>query len=224
MKDGIVLIDKPIDWTSFDVVAKIRGILKKETGLKMPKVGHTGTLDPKATGLMIVVVGKYTKRAQEFSKMDKSYRAELILGATSSTDDSEGEITQKNDQIPSESDVEVALNKFVGDISQVPPAFSAIKIDGKRAYKLARDGKQVEIEPRKVTIYQISDIEYTYPKLSFEVSVSSGTYIRSIARDLGEELGVGAYLSGLRRTTVGKYDISQAIEVAEFSVDSILTD
>lgn len=221
MKDGIALIDKPLGWTSFDVVAKVRGVLKKETGLKKPKVGHTGTLDPQATGLLIIVVGKYCKRAQEFSKLDKRYGAELILGQTSSTDDNEGEKTKISEHIPKESEVRQTLNKFIGHIQQVPPAFSAIKIDGQRAYKMAREGKIVEIEPRSVNILSIENVVYKYPILSFDVEVSSGTYIRSLARDIGEDLGTGAYLSGLRRLTVGKYNLKDSISIEDFSLDAI---
>jgi tRNA pseudouridine55 synthase len=221
MKDGIVLIDKPLGWTSFDVVAKIRGILKKETGLKMPKVGHTGTLDPQATGLLVIVVGKYCKRAQEFSKLDKEYQAELTLGYTSSTEDNEGEKTKISDKVPGVQELEDALNKFVGTIQQTPPAFSAIKIDGQRAYKLARDGKQVEMKSREVQIIYINNLKYDYPKVCFDVKVSSGTYIRSLARDIGNRLETGAYLSGLRRTTVGDFGINNAIRVEEFNGEKV---
>ena len=222
--DGIVLIDKPKGWTSFDVVAKIRGQLKRETGLKKPKVGHTGTLDPLATGLLIIVTGSYCKRASEFSKLDKVYEAELILGQTSSTDDDEGEKFKKSDHQPSLEEVQTVLNTFVGEQMQLPPAFSAIKIDGKRAYKLAREGKEVIIEPRPVKIYELHGVTYDYPKVSLTVNVSSGTYIRSLARDIGEKLGTGAFLSGLRRTSVGDYKIKDAIAIEAFSSAKIHTD
>lgn len=208
--DGILLIDKPAGWTSHDVVARVRSLLKKEAGHKV-KVGHTGTLDPFATGLLVLVTGSYTKRAGEFSKLDKVYEAELTLGATSSTGDLEGEISKKSTHRPGRAEVDSVLNKFIGEIEQVPPAFSAIKVDGQRAYKLARQGKEVEIEPRKIKIYGISDVKYDYPKLSFTCEVSSGTYIRSLAADIGESLGTGAYLSALRRTQVGELDIKDAI-------------
>jgi tRNA pseudouridine55 synthase len=157
--DGYLLIDKPAGWTSHDVVAKVRNILKKEAGHKV-KVGHTGTLDPFATGLLILMVGSYTKRAAEFSKLDKTYEAELVLGKVSSTGDPEGEITQKSDKVPTQEDVNSTLEEFTGEIEQTPHKFSAMKIDGQRAYKLAREGKEVKIEPRKVTIYSIKDVEY----------------------------------------------------------------
>ncbi len=234
------MVDKPAGWTSFDVVAKVRSILQQakspelrvhSKGQKLTaigsqlsalspkvKVGHTGTLDPAATGLLILVVGKYTKRAGQFSKLDKTYEAELTMGATSSTGDIEGEITPKSSRKPTKKAVEAVLSTFLGEISQTPPVYSAVKIGGQRAYKLARAGKTVEIEPRKVTIYSISDIRYEYPKLSFTTSVSSGTYIRSLAADIGAKLGTGAYLSSLRRTEVGDFKIDEAL--ASDKVDS----
>lgn len=218
--DGILLVDKPAGWTSFDVVAKVRGIIKHETGQKQ-KIGHTGTLDPMATGLLILVLGKYTKRATEFSKMDKTYQAGLTLGAISTTGDTEGDITQKSAQPPSESAVRATLNTFLGEISQIPPQYSAIKIGGQPAYKAARAGKTVDIEPRQVKIYEISEVVYQYPKLSFTCKVSSGTYIRSLAADIGEKLGTGAYLSALRRTQVGKYSLSQAIKLDSMNLEFI---
>jgi tRNA pseudouridine55 synthase len=209
---GYLLLDKPTGWTSHDVVAKIRSVLKKETGQKV-KVGHTGTLDPFATGLLIIVIGDYTKRAAEFSKLDKTYEAELTLGSISTTGDPEGEITKKSDKKPSKQEIEEVLNSLVGEIEQVPHKFSAMKIDGQRAYKLARAGKEVALEPRKVTIYSIENTKYEYPKLSFACRVSSGTYIRSLAEDIGAKLGTGAYLSNLRRIEVGNHSINEAIAI-----------
>src|SRR3990167_10861683 len=209
--DGILLIDKPKGWTSFDVVAKVRSMLRqsqsptaqqsnsqwlgdKETkGLSThaPKVrvGHTGTLDPLATGLLVLVVGSSTKRAQQFSKLDKTYEAELTLGTTSDTGDSEGKKHKVSSKKPSPNEVTAALNKFKGKTSQTPPAYSAVKVDGQRAYKLARADKKVEISPRDVNIYEIQNTEYKYPKLHFTARVSSGTYIRSLAADIGQQLG-----------------------------------
>ncbi len=212
--NGILLIDKPIGWTSHDVVAKVRGLLKAQTGGKI-KVGHTGTLDPVATGLLVLVVGSYTKQAGEFSKLDKTYVAELTLGSVSTTADSEGEITPKSTSKPGEAETQTALDKFIGEIEQTPPKFSAIKVDGQRAYKLARAGKEVQMEPRQIKIYSIKNVKYDYPKLSFETEVSSGTYIRSLAQDIGTELGTGAYLSALCRTKVGKLDIKNAQKIGE---------
>lgn len=219
--DGIVLIDKPKGWTSFDVVAKIRGMLKPATGLKRPKVGHTGTLDPLATGLMVVVSGKHTKRAEEFSKLDKVYETTMILGQTSTTGDNEGEKTHVSSDVPTEVAVQAALEAFKGEISQVPPVFSAIKVNGQRAYDLARKGKEVVLEPRQVTIYEISDVMYAYPEVKFTVKVSSGTYIRSLVQDIGTRLGTGAYMSDLRRTKVGDFDIKDSIQIPEFTPEHL---
>jgi len=216
--NGILLVDKPAGWTSHDVVAKVRSQLKKKTGQKV-KVGHSGTLDPFATGLLVLLIGSYTKKAGEFSKLDKTYEAELILGQSSTTSDPEGEITKFSTHRPSQEEVRQALNKFIGEIRQTPHAFSAIKVDGQRAYKLARAGKEPNLEPRKVTIYGIENVKYDYPKLSFTTSVSSGTYIRSLAEDIGRELGTGAYLSALRRTKVGDFTLSSALN--ELTKDSI---
>jgi tRNA pseudouridine55 synthase len=214
--DGILLVDKPQGWTSHDVVAKVRGILKAEAGQKI-KIGHTGTLDPMATGLLILVVGSYTKKAGEFSKLDKTYAAEVTLGAVSTTADAEGEIIQKSAHRPGREQVDEVLSTFVGETQQVPPAFSAIKVDGRRAYKSARAGQEVKLEPRAVTIYEITEVEYDYPILKFTAKVSSGTYIRSLAVDIGEALGTGAYLSALRRTQVGEFDIKTASKIEDLT-------
>lgn len=208
--NGILLIDKPSGWTSFDVVAKVRGVIKRETGLKKPKVGHTGTLDPLATGLLVLVVGKYTKKVPELSKADKTYEVTMKLGETSTTGDEEGEKSYASDKKPSKEAVLAALAKFKGEIEQIPPAYSAIKVNGQRAYKLARAGKDVVIEPRRVTIYDISDITYDYPFVKFTAKVSSGTYIRTLVEDIGKTLGTGAYMTALRRTRVGQFAIGQA--------------
>jgi tRNA pseudouridine55 synthase len=204
--EGILLVDKPAGWTSHDVVAKVRSILSKGAAEKV-KVGHTGTLDPMATGLLILVVGSYTKRAAEFSKLDKTYEAEITLGANSTTADAEGEISPVNDHQPSNAEVAAVVGSFIGRIEQVPPAYSAIKVGGQRAYILARAGKNLEIEPRKITIYELKLTRYEYPRLYVTARVSSGTYIRSLAEDIGQKLG---YLSALRRTQVGPYDVNKA--------------
>ncbi len=224
----MLLIDKPVGISSFGVVAKVRGIWRndlREQGesIKKAKVGHTGTLDPMASGLMILVLGSYTKRAQEFSKLDKVYEAELTLGATSSTDDLEGDITAMSDQQPTLEEVNQVVKSFIGEIEQVPPIYSAIKIDGQRAYKLARKGREVTMQPRQVSIFSIAELEYDYPKLKFRVHVSSGTYIRSLARDIGEKLGTGAYLSALRRTKVGAYELKDAVDFDTSSLTVQLT-
>lgn len=218
--NGLLLIDKPMDWSSFDVVAKVRGIVRAQTGLKRPKVGHCGTLDPKATGLLLIVVGSYCKRAQEFSGLDKSYDATLRLGAYSTTGDREGEKTQQNvTHIPTEDDIRAALQSFTGPISQVPPAYSAVKVGGKRAYALARAGKSVQLEPRVVIIHQNQLLQFDYPWLDLRCSVSAGTYIRSLAEDIGSQLGTGAYLHDLRRTSVGPYQLEDALTVDSLQQD-----
>ncbi len=219
--DGIVLIDKPSGWTSFDVVAKLRGILKSQTGLKKVKVGHTGTLDPLATGLMILVVGSYCKRAQKFSKLDKTYEVEMKLGMTSNTGDEEGDKVVVSDKKVEDKTLTEAVKRYIGSLSQIPPSYSAIKIDGKRAYQLAREGKAVVIEPRNVTIYDIREVAYDYPMVKVVCDVSSGTYIRSLVSDIGESLGVGAYMTNLRRTKVGDFTLGDAVTVESFSVDQV---
>lgn len=211
--DGLILIDKPKGWSSFDVVAKVRGGIKAATGLKKPKVGHTGTLDPLATGLMLIVVGNYCKRADEFSKLDKTYEVTMRLGQNSSTGDEEGEKTIISTQEPNNKDVKQTVEQFVGSISQIPPIHSAIKVNGQRAYKLARAGKEVVLEPRIVEIFDIKDLKYDYPEIRFLAHVSSGTYIRSLVHDIGERLGTGAYMSGLRRTSVGKWKLEEAVTI-----------
>lgn len=220
--DGILLIDKPSGWTSFDVVAKIRGQIKREIGLKKPKVGHTGTLDPLATGLLIIVVGSYCKRASEFSKLDKTYEVTMKLGQTSTTGDEEGEKTIISDTRPTKEAIGAALKRFTGEISQTPPIYSAIKVDGQRAYKLAREGKEVKLEPRTVTVHSITDVEYAYPEVRFTAKVSSGTYIRSLVEDIGKELGTGAYMNNLKRTEVGKFTIDDAQSLENLDLEKLL--
>jgi tRNA pseudouridine55 synthase len=209
--DDVVLVDKPADWTSFDVVAKIRGYLRAQTGTKKVKVGHGGTLDPFATGLLIVLVGNACKRADTLLKLDKTYEFTATLGKTSTTGDTEGEIVTSPGINPvSEQAVQEVLRQFTGEISQTPPAFSAIKIGGKRAYDLARAGKAVVIEPRNVTVYSLELVSYAWPELQCRAVVSSGTYIRTLAEDIGAALGVGGYCSRLRRTGAGEYSIIDA--------------
>ena len=220
--DGILLIDKPKEWTSFDVVAKIRGLVRAETGQKKPKVGHAGTLDPLATGLLIVLVGNMTKKQDDFMKKDKVYDVTLKLGVASTTGDEEGEKTVISDKQPSLSDAEAALEAFVGEQYQTPPQFSAVKVDGQRAYKLARKGKEVKIEPRKFNIYSITEVKYDYPTVQFTCKVSSGTYIRSLVTDIGEKLGTGAYMTDLRRTQIGDFSVSDAKDITDESLLSFL--
>lgn len=227
-RDDIVLIDKEPSWTSFDVVAKIRGMIRgryQKQGVtptkRQLKVGHTGTLDPFATGLVIILLGDACSRSDEFLKLDKVYEATIKLGETSTTGDPEGEITHISDMQPIQSDAETALKQFVGEITQVPPAFSAIKINGQRAYKLAREGKEVEIPSRQVTVHSIELLEYNYPELRIRTHVSSGTYIRTLAEDIGKALGTGAYCTALRRTKVGNYDLVDAKTISEINIDNL---
>jgi tRNA pseudouridine55 synthase len=212
---GILLVDKPQTWTSFDVVNYVRRMVAGIEGKKPKntKVGHTGTLDPLATGLLVLLVGKeYTRRATELTKLDKTYEVTMKLGQTSTTGDEEGEKTAVSDTVPSLEAVQKALDAFQGDIMQVPPAFSAMKIDGKRAYQLAREGKAVVLEARPVTIYQNQLTSYEYPYVRFTSDVSSGTYVRSLVEDLGKMLETGSYMSDLRRTKVGQFSIENAIQ------------
>jgi tRNA pseudouridine55 synthase len=217
MTDGILLIDKPAEMTSFGVVARVRRVLTQAAGKKV-KVGHTGTLDPFATGLMIIVVGKECKNAGHYTKQDKVYEATIRLGQTSSTGDPEGEITEVSDTVPSREAVEKAVAGFTGEIRQRPPIFSAIKINGQRAYKLARAGVEVEIPERTVTVHSLEITDYTYPNLKIRTHVSSGTYIRSLAADIGTSLGTGAYCTQLRRTSIAQWDIGSAQTLADFGV------
>jgi len=219
MENGILLIDKPAGMTSFGVVARVRRVLSTQQGKKV-KVGHTGTLDPFATGLMIIVVGKECKNAGLYSKLDKVYEATIHLGQTSTTGDPEGEITDVSDIIPTQTDVNRVLGKFMGEITQRPPIYSAIKVNGERAYKLARAGKQVEIPERKDTIYSLELIDYKYPELRMRTHVSSGTYIRTLAEDIGSALGTGAYCTDLRRISISKWDVAKSQTLESLGVYS----
>lgn len=208
-EDDVLLIDKPAGITSFGVVARVRRRLSEQLG-KKAKVGHTGTLDPFATGLMIIVTGKECRNAMQYSKLDKEYEATIRLGQTSTTGDPEGEITNVSTDIPSEEAVKAALEQFKGEITQRPPMFSAIKINGRRAYDLARKGEVVEMPERQVTVFSLDLIEYTYPNIRIRVHVSSGTYIRTLAEDIGGVLETGAYCSELRRTKVAEWSVEDA--------------
>jgi len=203
--------------TSHDVVNRVRRVVGER------KVGHGGTLDPNATGLLIVGVGRAaTKRLGEIAqKTKKSYEAEIILGEERDTDDVEGRIVKKNEkEKPSKNNVEAVLKELTGEIEQIPPTFSAIKMDGKKAYELARKGKEVKMEVRKVTVYKSELADYQYPVLRVVFEVSSGTYIRALARDIGRKLGCGAYLVNLRRTQIGKFKIVQAVSLEGLDKDN----
>lgn len=214
-EDSVLLIDKPAGITSFGVVARVRRHLSQQAWHKV-KVGHTGTLDPFATGLMIIVTGKECRNAGNYSKLDKVYEATIRLGQTSSTGDPEGEIADISDKVPTRDEVEAALERFVGDITQRPPMYSAIKINGQRAYKLARKGEVVEMPERIVKVFSLDLIDYTYPNLNIRVHVSSGTYIRTLSEDIGIALGTSAYCSELRRTQIAEWDVGEARPVSEY--------
>jgi tRNA pseudouridine55 synthase len=238
--DQVLLIDKPAGITSFGVVARVRRQLSEQVGHKV-KVGHAGTLDPFATGLMVILTGKMTKQASEYTKLDKVYQATIRLGETSTTGDPEGVIASSSPSViasaakqssnellttgsrrlrprddegtmtaPDQKTVEKVLKTFLGEITQTPPIYSAIKINGQRAYKLARQGKTPEMPARKVTIYEIELIKYNYPDLIIRAHCSSGTYIRTLAEDIGAKLGLGAYTTALRRLKIGDFKIEDA--------------
>lgn len=236
MDEKILLIDKPAGITSFGVVAQVRkkfsglagtvevvgkdGVVRKKR--KKVKVGHAGTLDPFATGLLVVLVGKATKRATEFLKLDKEYVATVRLGMVSSTGDVEGELEPSAAPVlmaPSRKEVEEVVQRFTGEIEQTVPRYSAVSINGQRAYKLARAGKVVEMPRRRVKIYELEILRYEWPELEIRCKVSSGTYIRALGEDIGKALGVGGYLTALRRTQVGKYRIEEAKKLEELVVE-----
>lgn len=205
-RSAVLLIDKPYGWTSHDVVAKLRRLL----GIR--KIGHAGTLDPMATGLLVLALGQATRLLQFLSGMDKDYEGEATFGATSDTYDALGTLTiTPSAKLPTTEELDRAAAAFRGDIQQIPPAHSAIKIGGRRAYDLARAGQAVEIKPRSVRIERLDILDYHAPAAKFFATVSSGTYIRSIAHDLGQSLGCGAYLSALRRTRVGHFRVEDAV-------------
>ncbi|MBT2620194.1 MULTISPECIES: tRNA pseudouridine(55) synthase TruB [Chryseobacterium] len=214
LEGHIFLLDKPLDWTSFQAVNKMKYKLKSEFNLpKKFKIGHAGTLDPRATGLLIVCTGKFTKRIPEIQDAPKEYWTEIKIGVqTESYDTEKPEILHQDISNISEEQIKEALQKFIGEIDQKPPVFSAIKIDGKRAYNLARAGEEVEMKSRKTTVFYIENIEINLPLVSFTVGCSKGTYIRSLAHDIGQELNVGAYLTQLRRTKIGEYKIEDATD------------
>lgn len=207
----VILIDKPIYWTSFDVVRKIRNTIR------IKKVGHAGTLDPLATGLLIVCTGKFTKRINEYMAKEKEYTGSFTLGATTETYDLESEPGNFHPlETISEEQIKTTTSHFIGEIFQVPPAHSAIKIAGKRVYELARKGQEVKLNPRKILISEFEILKIELPEVHFRVTCSTGTYIRSLAHDFGKELGCGAYLSSLRRTRIGEFQVINAHTVEKF--------
>jgi tRNA pseudouridine55 synthase len=207
----ILLINKPLRWTSFDVVKKIRNLVK------IKKVGHAGTLDPLATGLLIICTGKFTKKINEYMSQEKEYTGTFTLGATTPTYDLESEPGNfRSTANISDDAIIAATKKFIGSILQIPPAHSAIKVDGKRVYELARKGEEVKLEPRKIFIKEFDIEKIEIPVVHFRVVCSTGTYIRSLANDFGEELGCGAYLSSLCRTRIGAFTITDAMNIESF--------
>jgi tRNA pseudouridine55 synthase len=204
----VLLIDKPREWTSFDVVNKLC------YKLKIKKIGHAGTLDPLATGLLIICAGKMTKKIEEFVGLEKEYTGTFVLGSTTPSFDLETEVTKVADvNHLSASTIKEATQKFTGIIDQVPPAHSAIRIGGKRAYELARKGEEAVLKPRQVEIKEFEIMRINLPTIAFKIVCSKGTYIRSLARDFGEALGVGAYMSSLQRTRIGPYKLENALQV-----------
>lgn len=212
---GLLLIDKPLGITSFDVIRALR----RQTGVR--KIGHAGTLDPLASGLMLMLFGSACKQAERFTKLDKRYVAQITLGANSSTGDGEGEKIPVSEAVPTLTEVEAGLVALTGDIMQTPSMYSAIKINGKEAYKRARAGETVVMPSRQVTIYENVLIKYDYPVIELSSKVSSGTYIRTLAEDLGKMLGTGAYLSGLVRTKVGEYALNQAVKLDVATAENV---
>lgn len=210
--DKVLLVDKPLEWTSFDVVKKLR------YALKVKKIGHAGTLDPLATGLLILCTGKKTKEIEGYQGMEKEYTGEIVIGKRTPSYDLETEIEEvmNTDHITPE-DISRVVEQFQGEISQTPPIFSAVKVNGERAYKRARKGKETKLEPRKVTIHKFEMTRIAPDRFSFVVVCSKGTYIRSLANDVGEALGTGAYLAALRRTRIGDFHVDNASTIEDLT-------
>ena len=212
----ILLINKPYTWTSFDVVGKMRTLIRKHTGIRKIKIGHAGTLDPLATGLLILCTGRFTKRIDEFQGLEKEYTGTFRLGATTPSFDLETEVDNLYPgDLPEESLIMAAAQLFTGEQDQVPPQFSAVKVDGKRAYKSARQDIQVEILPRRINIPAFEITRIALPDADFRIACTKGTYIRSLARDFGNHLGCGAHLTALCRTRIGSYYLRDAFEMAD---------
>ena len=213
----IILIDKELNWTSFDVVSKLRNSIKKKLDLKKIKVGHAGTLDPLATGLLIICTGKMTKRIDEFSCLNKTYTGKITIGSTTPSYDLETKpnVYYPTDHVNDEL-IQNTAKKFIGKILQKPPIFSAVKKDGVRLYKFARKGVDVKVEKREITIHNLTITSINFPEIEFSVCSIKGTYIRSLANDYGKELGSGAHLSELRRTSIGEYSVDKAYKLMSF--------
>lgn len=218
-KEGqVLLFDKPLNWTSFQLVNKVRWLIRQKFKLKKIKVGHAGTLDPLATGLLIICTGKFTKRIIEFQNQEKEYTGSITLGATTPSYDLE---TQPDKEYPTdhltEEKIKEATRYFTGEIDQFPPVFSAIKKDGKRLYDFARNGEEVEIASRKVTVPEFEITNIKLPVINFRVVCSKGTYIRSLANDFGKSLESGGYLSELRRTKIGNFKVEDSLNIDSFA-------
>lgn len=220
----ILLIDKELGWTSFDAVNRVRNIIQKKINKKI-KVGHAGTLDPLATGLLIICTGKYTRKITDFQELDKKYTGSMVIGASTPSFDLETRVEKSNPPLQELPDIQV-LNEltksFIGEVSQIPPVFSAMKVKGERSYNLAREGREVELSPRiiKINSFKIPasrSIEEGIFELDFEIHCGKGTYIRSMAKDFGQVLGTGAYLSALRRTGIGEFNVKESQKIEEFS-------
>lgn len=213
----VILIDKPLNWTSFQVVNKIRWIIKNTFGLKKIKVGHAGTLDPLASGLLILCTGKMTKQIEQFMGQEKEYVGTFSLGATTPSYDLETEINQyfPTEHIDKEL-LENTLSQFTGTFDQKPPVFSALKKEGKRLYEFAREGLNIDIPSRKVTIRNFEITQIKFPEIDFKVNCSKGTYIRSLVHDYGKSINSGAYLSALRRTKIGEFSVENAMQMEDF--------
>jgi len=217
-KEGkVILIDKPLEWTSFQVVNKLRWLIRKQFDIKKIKVGHAGTLDPLATGLLVICTGKLTKQIDTFQAQVKEYTGTFTIGATTPSYDLETEVDKQFDIADiTEDQVKAATSHFIGSIQQQPPVFSALKKDGKRLYEFARAGKEVDVPTRTVHITEFEITRITFPEIDFRVVCSKGTYIRSLANDFGKALNNGAYLSALRRTKIGDFTVDQAVTLTQF--------
>lgn len=215
--DTVLYFDKPLGWTSFNLVNRVRGALSRHLGVKKLKVGHAGTLDPLATGVMILCTGKNTKLIESFQYQTKEYVATIKLGATTPSFDLETEIDAEypTEHITEEL-VKETLQKFIGEIQQIPPTYSAIKINGKRAYEYARKGDEVELKPKTLVIDEIELLDYTMPEIVVRVVCSKGTYIRALARDIGEALGSGGHLTALRRTRIGDIKVEDCLQYDDY--------
>lgn len=213
----VLLIDKPLHWTSFQVVNRMRSAIKRKFDLKKIKVGHAGTLDPLATGLLIICTGKFTKKIDEYQGLFKEYTGTFTLGATTPSYDLETEINEQfSIEHLTEELIKDTTQQFMGEIDQVPPIFSAIQVDGKRAYDSARKGKSLELNSRKVTVHEFEITQINLPEIEFRIKCSKGTYIRSIANDFGKAMITGSHLSALRRTKIGEFSVENAMSLEDF--------